>query len=117
MIKSLLSLLALSLVLLGCAQQPKTHYEWEGYQASIYSHLVPGKDDVQAQIARLEKTIEKAQAHSARVAPGLHAHLALLYFNVGRDEEGAGHLVTEKQLFPESAHFVNYMLEKQGRFE
>lgn len=117
MIKQVSMLITLSVFVVGCAQQPKTHYEWEGYQASIYSHFVPGKDDLQAQIATLETTIEKAQAKGSRAAPGLHAHLALLYFNVGRDEEGVGHLTTEKQLFPESADFVNFMLEKQGQFQ
>ena len=64
----------------------------------------------------VEKTIEKAQAKGTRAAPGMHAHLALLYFNLGRDEDGIGHLVTEKQLFPESATFINFLIEKQGQF-
>lgn len=116
MIKKLL-LLMVGIVVVGCAQQPQTQYEWEGYQPSIYSYLVPNKYDAQAQIAILETTIEKAQAKGSRAAPGMHAHLALLYFNVGRDEEGLGHLVTEKQLFPEATQFVNFMLEKQGQLQ
>lgn len=115
--KSFFMLLALSLFTVGCAQQPKTLYEWEGYQASLYNYFVPSKHDAQAQVAILEQSIEKAQAKGSRAAPGLHAHLALLYFNLGRDEEGVGHLVTEKQLFPESAAFVDFMLEKQGSFQ
>lgn len=116
MIKQFLLLLVVSFTVVGCAQKQQSLYEWEGYQPSIYSYFVPSKHDVQAQIATLEKTIEKAQAKGSRAAPGMHAHLALLYFNVGRDEEGVGHLVTEKQLFPESAAFVNFMIEKQGQF-
>ena len=116
MIKSLFLLLMVSLTVAGCAQKQQTLYEWEGYQPSIYSYFVPSKHDVQAQIATLETTIEKAQAKGSRAAPGMHAHLALLYFNVGRDEEGVGHLVTEKQLFPESTVFVNFLIEKQGKF-
>lgn len=116
MIKPAFLLLALSVTIVGCAQKPQTQYEWEGYQQSIYSYFVPSKHDAQAQIATLEKTIETAQAKGSRAAPGLHAHLALLYFNVGRNEEGVGHLVTEKQLFPESTEFVNFMIEKQGQF-
>ena len=115
--KSFFIVLAASLLMVGCVQQPTTQYEWGGYQASIYNYFVPSKHDVQEQIATLETTIEKAQAQGSLAAPGLHAHLALLYFNVGRDEDGVGHLVTEKQLFPESAAFVNFMLEKQGQFE
>lgn len=115
MIKQLL-LLVLSVAIVGCAQTPQTHYEWEGYQPSIYSYFMPGQHDLQAQVATLEKTIEKSQAKGTRAAPGMHAHLALLYFNLGRDEEGVGHLVTEKQLFPESATFVNFLIEKQGQF-
>ncbi|MDY0248918.1 MAG: DUF4810 domain-containing protein [Pseudomonas sp.] len=116
MIKPLFSLLMVSLGVLGCAQKQQPLYEWDGYQSSIYSYFVPSKYDVQAQIATLEKTIEKAQAKGTRAAPGMHAHLALLYFNVGRDEEGIGHLLTEKQLFPESTAFVNFLIEKQGPF-
>ncbi len=116
MIKQLTVWAAISMALVGCAQQPQTQYEWEGYQSSIYSYFVPSKHDVQAQIATLEKTVGKSQAKGTHAAPGLHAHLALLYFNVGRNEEGVGHLVTEKQLFPESSEFVNFLIEKQGRF-
>ncbi|NLY12100.1 MAG: DUF4810 domain-containing protein [Gammaproteobacteria bacterium] len=116
MIKQFLLLTVVSVTMLGCAQKPQTHYEWEGYQPSIYSYLVPDKHDTQAQVATLEKTIEKAQAKGTRAAPGMHAHLALLYFNLGRDEEAVGHLVTEKQLFPESTEFVNFLIEKQGQF-
>lgn len=116
MIKRFFLLLGLSLVMAGCAPKQQTLYEWEGYQPSIYSYFVPSKHDVQAQIATLEKTIEKAQAKGTRAAPGMHAHLALLYFSLGRDEDGIGHLVTEKQLFPESATFINFLIEKQGQF-
>ena len=116
MIKRIFLLLGLSLVMAGCAPKQQTLYEWEGYQPSIYSYFVPSKHDVQAQIATLEKTIEKAQAKGTRAAPGMHAHLAWLYFSLGRDEDGIGHLVTEKQLFPESATFINFLIEKQGQF-
>ena len=116
MIKQFFILIGISLALVGCAQNAQTHYEWAGYQPSIYSYFVPSKHDAQAQVATLETTIEKAQAKGSRAAPGMHAHLALLYFNLGRNEEGVGHLVTEKQLFPESAEFVNYLIEQQGQF-
>lgn len=116
MIKQFFILIGISLALVGCAQNAQTHYEWAGYQPSIYSYFVPSKHDIQAQVATLETTIEKAQAKGSRAAPGMHAHLALLYFNLGRNEEGVGHLVTEKQLFPESAEFVNYLIEQQGQF-
>ncbi|WP_205340143.1 DUF4810 domain-containing protein [Denitrificimonas caeni] len=114
MIKLLFSVVIIVVGLQGCVQKPATLYEWGGYQSSIYSYLVPSNEDAQAQIASLEKTIDTAQSKDSRTAPGLHAHLALLYFNVGRDEEGVGHLLTEKQLFPEATEFVNFMLEKQG---
>lgn len=117
MIKPFFLLVMVTAALQGCVQKTATQYEWEGYQPSIYNYFVPSKHDTQAQIATLEKSIETAQAKGSRAAPGLHAHLALLYFNVGRDEEGVGHLVTEKQLFPEATEFVNFMLEKQGQFE
>ena len=45
--------------------------------------------------------------------PGLHAHLGMLYFNTGREIEAREQFAMEKSLFPESGHFVDYVLKAQ----
>ncbi|MGL4507790.1 MAG: DUF4810 domain-containing protein [Aeromonas sobria] len=47
--------------------------------------------------------------------PGFHAHLAMLYAQQGRDNLALEHFEKEKQLFPESTTFINFLLnQKKG---
>jgi len=47
------------------------------------------------------------------VAPGIHAHLGLLYFNAGSSAEGEQQFAQEKALFPESAQYLDFLLKSK----
>ncbi|MGL5537964.1 MAG: DUF4810 domain-containing protein, partial [Aeromonas veronii] len=67
------------------------------------------------QIDRLEKNLQEANGKGEKVPPGFHAHLAMLYAQQGRDNLALEHFEKEKQLFPESTTFINFLLtQKQG---
>lgn len=103
----------LGLLLAGCAQHDMNAYEWRHYQSSLYDYLRDDGGDVGMQIDRLEESMQIAAAKDKLLPPGFHAHLAMLYFRVGRDGDGVTFLQREKQLFPESSAFVDFLLQQQ----
>lgn len=106
-----LPLVAAPLLLVGCASAPQTLYQWDGYQSSVYQHFQTD-NNLDAQVAVLEKSLEKAKASDRRVAPGVHAHLGLLYANSGREQQALEQFAIEKSLFPESAIFMDFLLKQ-----
>ena len=84
------------------------HYE--GVLYDMYAH--PGKADPATQIAQLSEDIQRAQAEGERVPPGVHAHLGYMYYLQGNAEAAARELQTEKELFPESAVFIDRLLAR-----
>ncbi|WP_375055278.1 DUF4810 domain-containing protein [Zobellella sp. DQSA1] len=105
------SLLMAAVLLAGCAG-PSTLYQWDGYQPSVYQYYQVDNNNLDEQVAQLEESIEKARAKDRRVAPGLHAHLGLLYANSGREQQALEQFAAEKRLFPESAVFMDFLLKQ-----
>lgn len=103
-----------SLVLLsGCASQPKTLYYWGDYQDNVYSYLnEPGGGDTAKQIESLEAGVQKATSLNMALPPGYHAQLGLLYYSQGEIDRAVEQLTLEKTGYPESATFIDGLLEK-----
>ncbi len=109
-----MALLVAGALLTACSA-PKNLYHWDQYQATLYQYYQPGKTTPGEQIATLQKTIEQARAKGAAIPPGLHAHLGLLYANIGQNDEAFRQFEREKTLFPEAAPFMDFLLSKQPR--
>ena len=103
------------LALTACAAPPKTLYQWGGYQDALYTYFKDGGADAGAQIGQLEAQLQKTAAAGATPPPGLHGHLALLYTKVGDEANALRHLEVERQLFPESGAYVDFLLKNAGR--
>lgn len=100
----------------GCAGGEKDIYYWGRYEDSIYEmYLTPGNISLTDEIFRLEEQIEKAENSGQSVPPGFHAHLAMLYNNNGNAAAAATHFQMEKDKFPESAHFIDGILERMKK--
>lgn len=108
--KLVLALLAGAL-LAGCAAQPKPLYHWGEYQPRVYEHF-RAESAPEEQILRLEEGVQKAAAAGEALPPGYHAHLGLLYGRIGRGEEMKRAFEAEKTQFPESAAFIDRLLDK-----
>ncbi len=94
--------------LVGCAAPPPTLYQWGSYQAQLYNlYIDPGKVPIEAQIEKLEADYQVARSANKAVPPGYHAHLGFLYFQVGKKDQAMQSFQTEKNLFPESAVFMD----------
>jgi hypothetical protein len=106
----LLLLVASVGLLFGCASQ-QTIYTWGSYEELIYAgYLSPQDVPAEKQIEVLEKDYQTARSTNHRMPPGWHAHLATLYYQVGRADQAHQELLTEKAEFPESALFVDRLI-------
>jgi hypothetical protein len=100
-----------ALLLAGCATAPRPLYAWGSYQQLVYqSYSKPGDMPPERQIELLEKDRHQAVATNARMPPGWHAHLGVLYYQIGKADEAVRELNTEKAEFPESTVFVDRLL-------
>ena len=104
-------LLIAVLLLSGCAQPKKSLYYWGNYQGQLYSHF-KGESSPEEEIAVLEADADKAAAEDMALPPGFAAHLGLLYAEAGHPDKMAASLETEKQRFPESSTFMDFLLKK-----
>ncbi len=102
-------------LLTSCASS-KQLYKWGHYEDSIYNMYVkPGKISIEDEKNRLEEQIEETAGKGEFVPPGLHAHLAYLYFSLGDHATGMVHLQTEKIKFPESTHFIDGIIKRMQK--
>ena len=107
----LASLALFAILLAGCgnAGGPRSLYYWNGtYSSSLYSYLNEDGDATE-QISRLENLVQNSTKRGYKVAPGLYAHLGLLYLNNGNLGAANANFDKEVQNFPESREFINFI--------
>jgi hypothetical protein len=96
----------------GCAGKPEL-YRWGVYEDLVYAmYATPGKADPVTQVARLSEDVARTEAEGKRVPPGVHAHLGYMYFLAGNSGAAYEEFVTEREKFPESAIFIDGMLQR-----
>jgi hypothetical protein len=108
-----LPLVAAGAFLTGCAANKSTPplYQWDGYQPQVYEYF-KGQSEPQQQIDALEKALQQIRAKGNRPPPGFHAHLGMLYASVGNDKQAVEEFEAEKQSFPESSTYMDFLLKK-----
>jgi len=103
--------MAVTAMLAGCAQTRPPLYRWGAYEDLIYDmYENPGKAEPGEQITRLTGDIERTHAEGKRVPPGVHVHLGYMYYIQGNESAALEEFNTERELFPESATFVDGMI-------
>jgi hypothetical protein len=106
--------LALLFAVTGCGAP--TLYVWGNYQELLYqTYLAPGSVDPQDEIGQISEQIERTEQGGKLVPPGLRAHLAALLYQTGDREGSASMFLAEKEAFPESAVFVDGMIERMSK--
>ena len=107
---------AAALLLSGCADDsPRQLYYWDGaYTSSVYEYLTQ-EGDAGAQIAALEESLQKAYQRAAKVPPGLHAHLGLLYLSQGNGAKFKAYVEKEAELYPESHDYAMFLLNQNSK--
>lgn len=106
------------LLLTGCATNQKEMYYWGEYEQLIRAAYVePGSADPQTQIEKLSADIQKGESLGKKVAPGIYAHLGFLYAVQGKNSQSKASFLEEKSLYPESAVFIDGMLNRTKKRE
>ena len=107
-----LAALAICASLAGCAALRQPLYAWNDYQPQVYQYLKDdGSTGAEDQLLKLEETRLKVQAEGKALPPGYRAHMAMLYSRTGNNEKTVQQLAEEKQHFPESAKFMDTLLQ------
>ncbi len=108
----MLGVVVFVLLFSGCATK-KQMYNWGDYESQVYARFSTNSNPEQ-QIDALEKTLQTNKGNRP-APPGFHAHLGLLYGEAGRVDEMREQFALEKQLFPESAAFMDFLLNKSAQ--
>lgn len=108
-------LLAAALMLGACASPPTTLYDWGPYPQALLKHLRESGGDAARQAALLEEQLQRAGGAARAAPPGLHAHLALLHTQLGNEAVALRHLQAEKALYPESAAYMDFLMNNARR--
>ena len=112
--RRLLSAGACIAVLAGCASPTEdTVYRWGVYEDLMYlAYSAPDEADPVTQVQRLDEDIARTRAEGKRVPPGVHAHLGFLHYSLGDRASARAHFMRERELFPESATFIDGILSR-----
>jgi hypothetical protein len=113
MIRRLSLGLVAALAMVGCQHRQPSLYQWENYQPQVYQYFKGESPD--AQIAVLERDLQEIRAHGRTPPPGYHAHLGLLYSVTGKADQMVAEFEAEKQLFPESAAYMDFLLKNSKK--
>ena len=95
----------------GCATKVQTLYQWQGYQDNVDAYFRGDKSSPSEQIQKMEEDLQKILADGAAVPPGYYAHLGLLYAQQDRLDDFAEKIQAEKEQFPESDGYMNFLLK------
>ena len=106
-----LLIVAITIATLAGCQSTKPLYHYGSYQDNVYEHFKNEDAAVTEQIEALEKTIRDSNRNKLQVGPGIYAHLGYLYLQSGQRDTGLGYLQKEKQLYPESTRFIDFLLK------
>ena len=98
------------LFLSGCKTTEPTYY-YGAYPTAVYSYFKANEVSISQQISSVEQVIEQAAGKGKPVAPGVHAHLGMLYFESGNAGMGMSNFEQEKALFPESSVFIDFLIK------
>lgn len=102
-----------AVILLAACESASSLYYWGDYEQLVYDmYNRPGKAPPELQIDKLSADIERARNRGKKIAPGIHAHLGLMYASVGNMAAAEAAFTNEKTLYPESAVLLDGMLQR-----
>ncbi|HCC55206.1 MAG TPA: DUF4810 domain-containing protein [Desulfobulbaceae bacterium] len=94
----------------GCV--PTTLYNWGNYSNTLYHFRKDANDDTRDKhMAELEAIITGSTEHNKRVPPGVFCELGYMHAKKGNKNKAMELFALEKTTYPESAHFVNRLME------
>jgi hypothetical protein len=105
---------AVTALLAGCATAPNHPlYQWDAYQPQVYEYF-KGEKGAEPQIDALEKALQEIRAKGNTPPPGFHAQLGMLYASVDKTGQAMQEFEAEKELFPESSTYMDFLMKKKS---
>lgn len=103
---------SIALILGGCANTVKEPplYGWRNYEKNLDAHFRSDKSSPDDQLRSMLDDRQQIEAASQALPPGYRAHLGLLYGRRGDLEGLRQNIEAEKQQFPESSGFMDFLL-------
>jgi hypothetical protein len=99
----------------GC-QSLQPLYHWGSYEPLTYAALTQSENvSPEEQLLLLEQDLEIARAKDRSPPPGMLAYMGYLCLSLGEDERGLAYMELEQQFFPESAPFLDRLLNTSNR--
>ncbi|MEJ6476150.1 DUF4810 domain-containing protein [Pseudoalteromonas piscicida] len=108
--KNTIVIAAFLLLLSGC-QSTAPQYYYGSYEHNLYEFFRGDGQPLSEQIVELESSVARAEAHQANPAPGMYAHLGYLHLLQGDSDKGFNYFEQEKQLYPESTQYINFLIK------
>jgi hypothetical protein len=106
----MMTVLALAAALAGCSISTCL-YDWGGYEDSLFRMQKPEfSPQKEAQILSAE--IDKTLSRGRQVPPGKFATLGYFYYRCGDRDAARASFEREKELYPESAWFIDGMVRR-----
>jgi hypothetical protein len=94
------------LLIYGCAP-PKPLYYWGNYSSTLYAvKKNPNAETAQKHKEELSTIFMKAKENDLSVPPGVYAEYGFILVKTGFQEEADKYFDLEKQVYPESAYFI-----------
>lgn len=110
-----LTIFCFGILLVGCSGGRQNLYTWDGeYERSMYQYLNE-EGDLRTQISNLQSSILRTKTRGGNIAPGLYAHLGVLYSAIGDDGKAKECFETEKTLFPQSRKYMEFLQNKNAK--
>ena len=106
--------LALGIVFSSCSSAPLPMYQWYGYENAAYNYVKVSDDESLTALTDAYQQILDGQEKTVRQVPppGICADYGFMLIQAGKTEEGKELLLKEKELYPESAQFVDSVLRR-----
>ena len=100
-------------VFLLCCGCQRGLYDWGTYEASVFKMYSSREDfSVGKEIDRLQREVDRTHRRGRLAPPGKQAHLGYLYLMQGDSERARCCFDLEKEQFPESQVFMDFLLER-----
>ena len=97
----------------GCASQHKPLYCNSAlYTESMYDYL-KDESNIDEQLEKMNEYFETCSENALEPAPGSYAHMGILYSKQANNEKAEQYFNLEKQKFPESAVYINFLMNKK----
>ena len=109
--------LFLPLFFASCATNYKTLYNWDAYSSQTYKYIKGGEEEDTEKLFEVYQKVIDGQEGTIRetIPPGVCADYGYLLIKAGKIQEGKELLLKEKELYPESARFVDSVIRKIER--